>query len=189
MPEGSWGSYTSILGYNGQYGNFGNRSDLEQSFLDIMRQHILDSGVEVSSTNDSYDFEFELLGEALDIAILYEEAHGNKQIRNYCSSLITRFKTLNNREDFKFLKSSHSGQSKAEYISDLFGLDTRQKKSQITIIDLNTSEDEVIEIITSVLTRIIFDALRKLEPRNSLPVNLVLEEAHRYISQEFKRNF
>ncbi len=186
--RGSWGSYINIKGYSGQYGNFSN-VELENQFLDTMRQHILEEGVELSTTNDSYDFKFELLGEALDIAILYEEAHGNRQIRNFCSSLITRFKTLNNRVDFNFLKTEHPPTSKVDYLSDLFGLEAKIKRSQITIIDLNACEDEVIEIITSVLTRIIFESLRKLEPRNALPVNLVLEEAHRYISQEFRRNF
>lgn len=186
--RGSWGNYINIEGYSGQYGNFSN-VELENQFLDTMRQHILEEGVELSTTNDSYDFKFELLGEALDIAILYEEAHGNRQIRNFCSSLITRFKTLNNRVDFNFLKTEHPPTSKVDYLSDLFGLEAKIKRSQITIIDLNACEDEVIEIITSVLTRIIFESLRKLEPRNALPVNLVLEEAHRYISQEFRRNF
>lgn len=33
--------------------------------------------------------EFEVLGEAIDLALLYEEAHGNRQIRIYCSQMVT----------------------------------------------------------------------------------------------------
>jgi uncharacterized protein len=37
-------------------------------------------------------FPFANLDAALDLALLYEEAHGNRQIREYCSQLRTRFK-------------------------------------------------------------------------------------------------
>ncbi len=30
-------------------------------------------------------FEFEHLGSAIELALLYEEAHGNRQIRDYCA--------------------------------------------------------------------------------------------------------
>ena len=37
---------------------------------------------------------YTMLEDNIDEAILYEEFHGNKQIRDYCSTLITRFKSL-----------------------------------------------------------------------------------------------
>ena len=42
-------------------------------------------------------FTFDDLEECLDFAILYEEAHGNRQIRDYCSQMLTRFKSLTGR--------------------------------------------------------------------------------------------
>jgi hypothetical protein len=133
-------------------------------------------------------FEFNLLGQALELAILFEEAHGNNQIRNYCASLVTRFKSLQNREDFEFIKKKEVI-SVNEYTKKLFGVNENKKKSQITIIDLNSAEDEIVEIISAVITRLLFDTLRKAEPRNKFPVNLVLEEAHRYIAYDSKRTF
>lgn len=133
-------------------------------------------------------FNFDLLGEALELAILFEEAHGNNQIRNYCASLITRFKSLQNREDFDFIKKKEAISSN-EYVKKLFGIDANKKKTQITIIDLNSAEDEIVEITSAVITRLIFDSLRKADPRNTFPVNLVLEEAHRYIAYDTKRTF
>lgn len=41
--------------------------------------------------------EFRLLGQAYKVSHLYGKAHGNNQIRNYCTYLITRFKSLENR--------------------------------------------------------------------------------------------
>ena len=149
---------------------------------------IQQDGIKLFESSEIEPFEFKLLGQALELAILYEEAHGNNQIRNYCASLITRFKSLENREDFDFIKKEISI-SADEYINKFFGLNESKKKTQITIIDLNSAEDEIVEIVSSVLTRLFFDTLRKAVPRNQFPVNLVLEEAHRYIAYDSKRTF
>ena len=43
-------------------------------------------------------------------------------------------------------------------------------------------EDEIVEVISCVISRIIYESVKEILPRNSYPVNLILEEAHRYIS-------
>jgi len=139
-------------------------------------------------------FDFALMEDALDIAILYEEAFGNRQIRDYCSSMITRFKSLQERDDYNFLKVNTEIDF-SEYRDKLLGINKNDKecsftkKSQISILDLNSAEDEVIEVISCVLSRIIYEALKEMEPRNIFPVNLILEEAHRYISTNQERQF
>lgn len=139
-------------------------------------------------------FDFNLLEDALDIAILYEESYGNRQIRDYCSSMITRFKSLQERDDFNFLKSNVDVgykiyRNKLLGICKKKGVDGYMKKSQITIIDLNSAEDEIVEVVSCVVSRIIYEAIKFIEPRNSFPVNLILEEAHRYISINQERLF
>lgn len=46
--------------------------------------------------NRSFRFELE---QAFDLALLYEEACGNMQIRDYCSQMITRFKWIRERDN------------------------------------------------------------------------------------------
>ncbi|WP_417558781.1 ATP-binding protein [Mesoflavibacter zeaxanthinifaciens] len=131
-------------------------------------------------------FSFEIIEDALDLAILYEEAHGNKQIRDYCSSLITRLKSIKDRGDFNFLKQDNANFE--QYKRSLLGLSKVKsanevtKKQQIIILDLSSVEDEIVEVISCVISRIIYEAVKEIPPRNSYPVNLILEEAHRYIS-------
>lgn len=136
-------------------------------------------------------FDFNSLEEALDIAILYEEAHGNKQIRDYCSSMLTRFKSLKERVDYGFLKQTNI--IFENFRNELLGINNsngkNKKDTQIVILDLNAVEDEVVEIIACVISRIIYDSLRQVQPRNIFPVNLILEEAHRYISIVQERSF
>lgn len=138
---------------------------------------------------DSY-FTIDILEDALDIAILHEEAYGNKQIRDYCSTLITRFKSLKERKDYSFLIGNDQKLIKTDYTNDILGTyKNNLKTTQISIIDLNAIEDEVVEVISCVISRLIFEKLKTIEPRNTFPVNLVLEEAHRYISEKKSTSF
>jgi hypothetical protein len=55
------------------------------------------------------------------------------------------------------------------------------------ILDMNEAADEVVEVASAVMARLVFDRLRRAEPRNRLPVNLILEEAHRYVAEHPSR--
>jgi hypothetical protein len=137
-------------------------------------------------------FPFASLGTALDLALLYEESHGNRQIREYCSQLMTRLKWIRERDEFAFLRVDPSNILEYEKDTDRFverfiGLERDgnclRKTSQVTILDLNDSMDQVVEVASAVIARLVFERLRRAEPRNRLPVNVVLEEAHRYIAE------
>lgn len=137
-------------------------------------------------------FAFDVLEAALDLALLYEESHGNSQIRDYCAQLITRFKWIREREEFAFLRVPLDLQQPHEkdaslYVDSLLGLtraNNRYRKSaQIVVLDLNEADDEVVEVAAAVIARLVFERLRTATPRNALPVNVVLEEAHRYIAE------
>jgi hypothetical protein len=58
----------------------------------LLENFNIPTGTEVSIKTQFHEIE-----NALDLSILFEEAHGNSQIRDYCSSLLTRYKSL--RED------------------------------------------------------------------------------------------
>ncbi len=174
-------------GYSGQYGNF-NSSSAEANFIENIGSHLCEEAFEIPNYKN-LKFGFEELIEYLEIAILYEESHGNKQIRDYCSSLITRVKTLRERDEYEFIRGDNGCESIDAFIKKLLGLDENSKTSQITIINLNSADDEIVEVLSSVITRLIFDKLRTMSPRNQFPVNLILEEAHRYLSYDSTKSF
>ncbi len=151
-------------------------------------QTFFDDKFEMPDYDKGAKFDFNEIEAALDLAILYEEAHGNKHIRDYCSSLITRFKNIKERKDFSFVKDK-STIGKDEYIANLLGIKESKKDAQVIILNLNSVEDELVELVSAVLTRIIFDKLKTSNKRNKFPINLILEEAHRYISNDQQRNF
>ena len=134
-------------------------------------------------------FDFSALGDAIDLAILYAEAHGNRQIRDYCSQMVTRFQALEDRREYEFLRHeavAAADNGELEFLSRLVGLigqdSGHTKANQIIIIDMNDVEDEVVELVSAVIARMLFRLLRRADPRNRFPIHLLLEEAHRYIS-------
>jgi len=174
-----------------KFGNFSNKQE-EDNFKISVKNHIKED-VNIDLKFNSDYFEFKDLEQALENAILYEEYHGNKQIRDYCSSMITRFKSIKEREDFKFLTTTQNDKSIDEYIYSLLGIEKQEdnaiKKNQVIIIDLNSANDETVEVISCVISRLIFEKLKTAKDRNQFPINLVLEEAHRYISTESGKIF
>lgn len=180
--------------YNAQYGSFSDRPGdpnagvKEELFKKSVRRFIIED-LSIDPKYNSEKFDFGDLGLAIESALLYEEYHGNKQIRDYCSSMITRFKSIKERDDFSFLTKNTRDLKPSDYLNDFLGIVTNVKKNQVIVIDLNSANDETVEIISCVLSRMIFERLRKSTERNMFPVNLVLEEAHRYISLESGKIF
>lgn len=173
--------------------NYGEIVGSEQLNEYLEGKTVQDREFRIPQYNKEEGFEFEYLEDALDLAILYEEAHGNRQIRDYCSSLITRYKSIREREDFSFIRDSEKC-GEDNYTSKILGLSPRNgqsktKKSQAIIFNLEGLEDELVEITVSVISRLVFDYLKRLPDRNTFPVNMVIEEAHRYISSRLRRDF
>ncbi|MCW8173910.1 ATP-binding protein [Verminephrobacter aporrectodeae] len=169
------------------YGNFSYLNELIEFLTKFIKNNV---------TLPNYEhrqFAFDDLEHALDLALLYEEAHGNRQIRDYCSQMLTRFKWIRQREEFSFLRVSSNDPGSleldsAQYVEWIIGL-TRsadgkfEKSAQVILLDMNEAGDEVVEVASAVIARLIFERLRRAEPRNRTPINLVLEEAHRYVSE------
>ncbi len=158
----------------------------QESLLSEVAKYLLEKE-EIPITEEGTKYSFDSLGEALQLAILYEESHGNNQIRNHCAPLLTRFDNLNVRPEFKFLKPDRDPK-RDEYLANFLGINSVQggitKSHQIIILDMNSIEDELVEVVSSVIARLVFQQLQRTEPRNAIPINLILEEAHRYVPVE-----
>lgn len=59
----------------------------------------------------------------------------------------------------------------------------------VTIVDLSGVPSEIVDVVVSVLCRMIFDFALWSVPAKALPVLLVCEEAHRYVPRETSHGF
>jgi hypothetical protein len=184
----------TVLGLRQAVGvNYGSLADAE-GLTDHLAGFLIDDPVLPAYSNQP--FSFNKLQAALDLALFYEEANGNKQIRDYCSAMVTRLKSVMDTPDYEFLREDAAGNdpllnSADNYVDRLLGLHRvagrYEKQRQLCVIDLNDASDEIVELASSVVSRLIFDRMRRADPRNKMPVHLILEEAHRYISEKPSR--
>lgn len=122
-----------------------------------------------------YDLEQFIL--AVDFATLYEGSISSQRIQEYTATLSTRLQTIRDGIQGKLLtKTSFSTVN--EYIDDLLG------KNQIVDVDISTLDDASAEVVTKVLAKLILDYLKRQEKKANMPVNFIIEEAHRFVKNE-----
>lgn len=182
------------------YGEFRDSEKSKSSskfhrYLEVLNGYLLEN-VNLPAY-DNLPFTLENLKDSLNWAIYYEEASGNKRVRDFCAPMMTRLESIANNPDYGFMrfdapKAQEKQISPQEYIDDLIGIKiingNYEKISQIQIINLNDASDDVVELISTVISRLLFDRMRKSSKRNSMPVHLVFEEAHRYIPNASARS-
>ena len=54
----------------------------------------------------------------------------------------------------------------------------------VTLLDLSLVSQDVLNVVTALIARLVLELGQRIEPRASIPVLIVLEEAHRYVRRE-----
>ncbi len=75
----------------------------------------------------------------------------------------------------------------AEVLSRILRMPVRGKP--VTVVDLSGVPSEIIDVVVSMLCRLIFDFALWSERSKSIPIMLVCEESHRYIPRDPKMGF
>ena len=95
-------------------------------------------------------------------------------------------KLMDKRYEFLFRpKTYRSSDTFAALLTKLFGLDTGKR---VTILDLSRAPSDVINVLVSLLGRIIFDFNLWNKARHDFPILIVFEEAHTYLSMAGRSN-
>ena len=74
--------------------------------------------------------------------------------------------------------------SLTQFISSLIMTSDGKHKCQVVNFNLDDVDDSFAKSVTKIFSRILFDFCKNLKDRGSLPFNLFLEEAHRYIQHD-----
>lgn len=133
-------------------------------------------------------FDYHYLRTAVDMVLLEEEARGNLHIRDFTSTLMSRldFFLYNNECDFMRIDTPDYPNS-LDYLDKVLGIsDSDNRSKQLITIDSSEVGSETLELMTSVVSRMIFDYRKQKlgETRQQRPVHLILDEAHRYIRKD-----
>lgn len=166
---------------------FGNNNAQLLNFITSKRDEIdEDSAMSIDvlklQPGEYYDYRF--LAIAVEMTLLEEEARGNVRIREYASTMITRLDYFLNNPVCDFMKSDKQDYKDIDdYLRSVFGIKSGDKKKQLIVIDSSEINSETLELLTSVVSRMLFDYRKRLygEARRQQPVHLIMDEAHRYI--------
>lgn len=137
------------------------------------------------SHGDYYDYKF--LHTAVEMVLLEEEARSNARIREFTSTMLTRLDFFLNNSECRFMREvEHRYTNTREYLKEVFHVGINENQDQLITIDSSEVGADVLELMTSVVGRMLFDYRKELfgSARRHQPVHLFLDEAHRYIRKD-----
>ena len=115
---------------------------------------------------------------ALSFALIADNWLGNKQTYSDAITIKVRLHSLAISDNARFFNYPHFVNVE-QYLSTL--LINNGRKNQILNINLEDVDDSIAKTIVKIYSRMIFEYAKKLPNRGSIPFNLIVEEAHRYI--------
>lgn len=164
-----------------------NRGQLSDflSNLDINEDEAFKINNERLRTGKFFDYKF--LRTAIEIVLLEEEARGNSRIREFVSTMLSRLDYFLENSDCKFMRDFGGiNGDKEEYLQQFFNICEDDYSNQLIVIDSSEVGGDILELLTSVISRMIYDYRKEKDgdKRTKQPIHLILDEAHRYIRKD-----
>ena len=172
---------------------YGNNNDKLKAAVEQVRDKIEYEAVreiaELRAVGEEY-FDYRFLKQAANITLLEEDARGNRRIREYTSTMMTRLDFFIDNRDCAFMRDRPAGVTNSEqYLEWLWGMDAdANSQTNMVIVDTSELSKDALETLTSVVSRLNFSSRKRLrgQARREKPIHLVLDEAHRYIKKDTK---
>ena len=129
----------------------------------------------------SYPYSLDDLSYALEFALIDEGILRNEALYNDIYYIKTNLDTLCNSSDRIYFDYP-------EYISEIDFMKnllySENRKCQILNININYIDDRMAKNISKIYAKMLYEFCKGLEKRSSIPVHIVLEEAHRYVQND-----
>ena len=158
-----------LIDNQGKINSISDVNDFLQKFDKVNLDSIVINEAIVYTLEDLfYALEFALISEGiLNSDIAYEKNNVLKTRLQYI---------INSEKNDVFNVDTYI--SKEDYVRSMFN------NIQVVNINLSNFEDRFAKIITKLFSRLIFNYTTSNKPRASFSVNIVLEEAHRYVQND-----
>ena len=119
---------------------------------------------------------------ALNFALISEGLPLNEKSYAEGTALKVKLHTLNNSSYSKFFNYLNFCNT-AQFISDII-LVNENKRAQIINFVLEDVDDRFAKAVVKVYSRILFRFTKSMTNRGSMPIHIMLEEAHRYVQKD-----
>ena len=129
----------------------------------------------------NYTYSLNDLYYALEFALMSEGTLNDTLSYSKNNILKNRLQTIINSK-YKSIFEVNEYVTKEDYISKFFT--KNEENAPLIIINLSTVDDRFAKILTKLFTKLFFTYTTTLNKRASFPVNIILEEAHRYVQND-----
>lgn len=156
--------------------SFGQITRLEP-LLDYL-QHLVDPSSVLKKPDavcPPYDLDDFL--RAIQLATLYEGSVRTQRIQEYTATLVTRLEALRDGGRGRLLAKTEFS-NLHDYIESMLG------QNQLVNIDISSLDDSEGEMVVKVLAKLLLEYMKSQTPRAKRPINIVVEEAHRFVHNQ-----
>lgn len=159
---------------------------VNRSFIQIDEEDAVEINKNRLKPGEFFDYHY--LQTAVEIVLTEEESRGNLRIREFVSTLMSRLDFFLYNNECEFMRIDRDEyKNEADYLEKVLGItDGEERQKQLIMIDSSEVGTDVMELMTSVIGRMIFDYRKTKidEKRQERPIHLILDEAHRYIRKD-----
>lgn len=165
------------------FGQIKATNDIIEYCTPFLSQESILSDVSDTAEEKNVTFNFAEFINAMKFAVLYEGSVSSQSIQEYTAPMMSRVQALEESIIGKIFRKTDFSTTE-DFVKDLIG------NYQLVNIDVSSLDDSTGEVLLRVLSKMILD-FQKVQKRNTLsnskkaiyPINLIVEEAHRYISE------
>ncbi len=146
----------------------------------FISRFIMDTEVEDTIRHDVY-FTLKDLEEAMEFALISEGVLKSDKVYDSANVLLVRLHTLVNSKDSIYF-SYPEYITRDNYIASL--ITKMNHKCQIVDFNISFVNDRLAKNIVKIISRLLFKESIGMKNRGSVPFHIVIEEAHRYVSED-----
>ena len=154
----------------------------EMELLTTFISGFVTEDVELTLPDGSFKYTLKDLYNAFEFALISEGILSSDKVFDDYNAIKVRLRNLVNGDYAKYFDVDEY-QSKDDFIREI--LTTKEgRKAQIINFNINYVDDRFAKTLTKIYAKLFFDYAKGLKRRASLPIHLILEEAHRYVQND-----
>lgn len=156
--------------------NYGQLSEVD-TLIDYLNSYVKSDIGDFLPKGKQVTYSIQDFYQAVLFATLYEGSISSQRIQEYTSTLVTRLQALQDGIQGKILAKTNFS-SVDDYVAYILG------ENQVVNIDVSLLDDASAEVVTKVLAKLLLDYLKHRKQKATMPINFVIEEAHRFVRNE-----
>lgn len=146
----------------------------QERLIGFLRPFVKPESVTKNEALELHPYDLEAFLRAVELATLYEGSIRTQRIQEYTATLISRLEALRDGGKGRLLTKTRFSNLN-DYVESLIG------QNQLLNIDISSLDDSEGEMVVKVITKLLLDYVKAQTPRAGRPINLIIEEAHRFI--------